>query len=812
MKKIYFLFLLVFASAQTFAQNGSIDGKVFDEDNQALSFANIILYTSEDSTFTKAEYTKDDGSFELNNITPDNYFIKVNYVGLPDYYIDAFELTPNQDLVLGSIKMNSPGTEIDEVTIIAKRPLLEMKPDMVVFNVQGSINASGNDGMELLRKSPGVIIDNNDNITLLGKSGVKIYIDGKPSPLNGEDLASYLRSLQSTQIDKIEIITNPSAKYEAEGNAGIINIRLVKNQNVGGHANLSLNYSVGERSQYSGSINSNYRLEKMNIFGSYNYRDGKSINYFDLYRVQAGYIFDQTNTAENEWTGHNIKFGTDFYLNKKSTFGFQINGNMNDRNWASASRTPISTEIDNELQSVLVANSNDVGERSNFNYNLNYRLNTSEDASLSIDADYGRYRSDGNALQPNTYYDPTETTILLSTASRTIKPKNIDIYTFKLDYEMPFASGKLGFGGKYADVRTDNTFDFFNVVDEMDILDIERSNQFDYTERVSAAYANYSKQMEKFNFQLGLRVEHTKSSADLTAMVPIPAEDDLIERSYTDLFPSAGITWTPSQKHMFQLNYSRRLNRPSYQDMNPFRNKLDELTFERGNPFLNPEYTNNFQLTHSFNYQLNTTIAFSHTTDLITQLTDIDPLNPQGGFITWENLADQYNYSINISSPRSITNWWNSFVSVTGYIMDNSADYGDGKVIDLNQKSLNIYSQQTFSLPGDVSFEISGWYNSPSLWGGTFQSDAMGSVDAGIQKKLFGGKGNLKLSVSDIFKTSDWSAISQFGELFIDGTGGWDSRRFKASFSYNFGNQKLKTRARKTGLEDEKSRIKSDGK
>jgi len=178
-------------------------------------------------------------------------------------------------------------------------------------------------------------------------------------------------------------------------------------------------------------------------------------------------------------------------------------------------------------------------------------------------------------------------------------------------------------------------------------------------------------------------------------------------------------------------------------------------------------------------------------------------------FITYDNLADQYHYSINISSPKSINEWWNSFVSITGYIVNNQADYGDGKIVDLSQKSLNIYIQQTFSLPGKLSLELSGWYNSPAIWEGTFEGAAMGSVDFGIQKKFLKGKGNLKLSVSDIFKTTDWNMTSQFGDLFIDGNGGWDSRRFKASFSYSFGNNKIKSRARKTGLENEKSRIKS---
>ena len=242
--------------------------------------------------------------------------------------------------------------------------------------------------------------------------------------------------------------------------------------------------------------------------------------------------------------------------------------------------------------------------------------------------------------------------------------------------------------------------------------------------------------------------------------------------------------------------------------MNPFRSKLDELTFELGNPFLQPEYTNNIQLSHNFNYRFTTTLGFSHTKDLITRITDVE--SDRAAYITWLNLADQYNYSINFAAPVSFTEWWSSYTSLTGYLMKNSADYGDGKVVDLEQSSFNIYSQQTFTLPSDFSLEISGWYNSPSLWGGTFKMESMWNLDIGIQKKILNGQGNIKLSVSDVFKTSDWSGVSEFGDLYMIANGVNDSRRVRLSASYNFGNKKIKTRARKTGLEEEARRIKND--
>ncbi len=511
----------------------------------------------------------------------------------------------------------------------------------------------------------------------------------------------------------------------------------------------------------------------------------------------------------NTWTGLNFKAGADFFLNKKSTAGFLINGFMNDNEHIANTRTLISKIGASTVDSILQASSIDEGERNNLNFNLNYKFDNGNGTSVNIDADYGQFRNDGNQLLPNTYLDPSGENILFQRTNANETPTNIDIYTFKVDYERPLLGGQLGAGGKLAFVNTDNTFNFFQLVDGEKILDQDVSNQFDYIENVNAAYANFNRKLgQKWSISIGLRAEQTNSTGDLTSFISQPITK--VDTSYLNFFPSGGITYTPSQKHSFALNYSRRINRPSYQDLNPFEFKLDELTFQKGNPFLRPEYANNLSLTYSFNYRFNVSLNYSHTNNLITRITAAS--SETAAFITWINLADQYNYSLNVSAPLPIKPWWNSYVSLTGFNTQNKADYGDGRVIDLNVSTFNIYSQHTFSLPKDWSLELSGWYNSPSTWGGTFEMQSMWNVDFGIQKKLLGGRGNLKLSVSDIFKTTNWNGIANFGPLFMDIRGGWDSRRLRLNFSYLIGNTQVKgARNRKTGLEDEKSRANGGG-
>jgi len=792
--------------AATIGATASLSGQVLDMEGNPLEFANVVLYSASDSNLVKVETTQEGGQFEMKALPDGHYWLSITYVGLAPYTSEPFKLSEGESKTLPAITLQSTDEQLEEVVVTAQRPLVEVAPDKLVFNVDKTINAAGSDAFELLRKAPGVVVDNNDNISLLGRSGVQIYIDGKPSPLGAADLAAFLKSIQSSEIDAIEIITNPSARFDAEGNAGIINIKMKKNQRHGANANMSLGYSVGEVPRYNGSINGNFRDQHVNVFGSYSYNNGENKNFNAFYREQSGRAFDQFADQGGGWESHNFKAGADWFAGKHSTFGVLTTGYLSDNTWNSYTRTEIS-QIGQPADSLLIADNASDNTRDNLNFNLNYQFDNTKGIIWNIDADYGTFRNRDEQYQPNVYLDPSESFVLRERINIQNAPTDIDIYTFKVDHERPLAGGKLEIGAKSAYITTDNTFNFYDVQDGEPILNLGRSNNFVYDENINAAYISFNRQLEKVGIQAGLRTEHTHSIGDLTSFRD-ESEDERFVRDYLDWFPSAGVTYTPSQEHSFQLSYSRRINRPSYQDLNPFLDKLDELTFEQGNPFLRPEYANNIQLTHTFKYRFNTTLSFSHTKDLITRITDTAGVS--ASYITWLNLDEQYAYSLSFAAPVPITEWWSSFTNLTGSYTQNRADYGDGKTVDLSVPTFNIYSQHTFQLPWDMGLEVSGWYNSPSIWGGTFEMDAIWSIDAGIQKKIMDGKGNLTLGVSDIFKTNTWSGVSEFGALMMDVRGGWDSRRFRVNFTYQLGNDKVKkARNRKTGLEDEKNRIKS---
>ncbi|MDH3246001.1 MAG: TonB-dependent receptor, partial [Saprospiraceae bacterium] len=750
---IFAIFLWFPSTAKS---GGEISGSLVTEAGDQVSYATMMLNQASDSSLYKAGVSELDGSFKFINVPEGSYVLHITYVGYASYTSDVIDLAQGEKLRLPVITIRQEAEELDEVVVKAARPLIEVQPDKTVFNVDGSINAAGNDAMELLRKAPGVVVDNNDNILLQGKSGVKVYIDGKPSPLSTSDLANYLKTMQSTEIDAIEIISNPGAKYEAEGNAGIINIRLKKDKSLGTNGSLNLGYRYGQSGKYSASTNFNHRNKNVNVFGSYSYFDGDFNNDFSLYREQSGMIYDQSNNNGYSTNSHNFRMGSDFFLSEKSTLGLLVTGNIN--NWESLSRSNTDiAPIGGELAEVLDASNDGNGDRDNFNFNINYALRGPEGSSLNIDVDYGRYRNAGNSYQPNTYFDPTRSSIISQRIFSTITPTDIDIYTFKLDREQKVLGGQLGYGAKFSLVRTDNTYDFFDVIDGSEILNTDRSNNFVYEENINAGYLTWQRSYEdKWTISAGLRVEHTYSKGDLTSAVVI--DDQVVERDYFNVFPSGGVTYQASEKHNLRLNYSRRIDRPSYQDLNPFEDKLDELTFQKGNPFLNPQYSNNIAFTHTYNYRLTSTLSYTNTKDVFTQITD--KLDERSAILTYVNLAKQTNLSLSFAYPFSITKWWDAYGTVTAYRLHNEANF-DGKIIDLNANILNFYAQNTFLLPKGFKLELSGWYNSPAIWQGNWTTNSQYDISAGIQKKVFNDKGNLKLSLSDIFLTNSWSGESR---------------------------------------------------
>lgn len=794
------LTLFLFTSSLIIAQNYTVKGKVLGKTNEPIVNETIYLLSETTNNIVKTAVTDSKGAFILVDVDANTYVVTIASEGYEVFRENI--LVTNVNLTLENIQLVVKVNTLNEIVLKTEKPMIQVMADKTVFNVNSSINTAGTTVWELFRKAPGVIIDNNGGIILEGKTGVQIFIDGKITQLNGQELQAYLESLQSSSIDKLEIITQPSSKYDAAGNAGIINIVFKKDKNLGLNGTLSNALTYGDFARNSASLSLNYRNKKSNLYGNISNGIGKSTGFLNLKRQQNNTEFDAKTESVYNPNSTNIRIGYDYFATKKSTFGVILNTNLYKYNNQNNSRTPIQAFSSTSIDSVLIASNRSNGNSQNYLINTNYKYSDTLETSFNVDFDYGKFTREGFAFQPNFYYDAAENTILSQVITRQETPITIDILSFQTDYEQRLWKGKFATGMKISYVTTNNTFNFFNQVTNDFVLDDTRSNQFEYRENINAGYINFNRKMEKWSFQLGLRLENTISNGDLTQNQNI--ENKSVKRNYTNWFPSGGLTYQVNAKNQMALNYSKRIQRPNYSSLNPFEYKIDELSYSRGNPFLQPQYINTIKLSNSYNYKLNTSLSYTYVTDFFAQITEAD--GDDRNYLNPQNIANQETINLGISLPQKIYKWWNVYLSLNAYTSSYKSD--NPSFNEVKQETLSFYAQNTFNLPKDFTFELSGWYSSPSVWGGTYVTKSLGSLNLAFQKKFLDNKINAKLAFNDVLFTSPWRGTTRYGIVTIDGTGGNDSRNIAFSLSYNFGNNEIKkSRNRNTSLDDEKNRV-----
>lgn len=809
MKYVLPLFFILL-TASGMAQSGSVNGMLADSEENAVPFANVMLYNAADSSLAKANASMEDGSFTIAPVDAGSYFLVATFIGTGEVRKDGISVA-NAAVDVGTLTFNSDAVQLEAAAVTAQRPLVEVKPDRTVFNVEGTVNSVGDNAFTLMRKAPGVTVDNNDNINLLGRSGVMVYIDGKRLPLGGEDLANYLKNIPSDQIDRIDLISNPGAKYDAEGNAGIIDIRLKKDKSLGANGSARATVTRGQKTRYNGSLSGNYRNKTMNVFGTLGGSGGGSFNNIDFRNWQNGLEMYETNYIGRDWQNANLRLGSDFYLADKHIIGFLVSGNNTTADVGIDNSIELAQNGAEAIDSILVANSVSENERMNAAYNLNYRYDDREKGrSFNVDLDYGQYNSEQYRTLPNVYFDPDMQTVLTEVNNWFDTPSDITITTGRLDYEDKLFGGVIGVGTKYSNVFSDNSFLVFDEIDGSPGQNDTLSNIFEYDETVYAAYVEYKRPInDKINFSGGVRAEYTDLVGNLEAFLPELVEPP-VKQDYLQWFPSAGLTWQVKPMHALSLNYSRRINRPDYEVLNPFNNQLSQLSFEKGNPRLQPEIVNNAEIGYTLQYRFNFKLAYSKTVDQITRLIGPDDVDPRASFITWDNLASQEIWSFNASLPFQPRPKWSAYFNLSASHLDNQADYGENGSVDIQAFTYNIYTQHTIELPGGFKGEISGWFSGPGVWGGVFLYDESWSLNLGLQKTFMNDALNVRLAANDIFYESYWSGYSDFNGLYGEGEGNWDSRWVSLSVGYTFGNQNVKSRRRDTGLEKEAGRVGGD--
>lgn len=787
----------------------SLTGRVLDAQQKPLAFVTISIYRLPDSTFIHGVSTDATGLYSFADIKPGNYFVKGSFLGFNKAESKPFALSAGEQLKLPEIILTPTATQLKGAIVIAKRPFIERQVDKTVLNIESDIIASGGTALEALKRAPGVTVDKDDNIQLRGKSGVMVMIDDKLTYMSTAQVTNMLKNMPATAVSQIEIITQPSARYDASGNTGIINIKTKKLKKLGLNGVVTTGVGYGHYAKYNGSINLNYQTGKFNFFTNYDFSRNKNFGTLALSRQIRGKKdstdFDQFGRFDNDYTNHNYKAGFDYSVTKNHTLGIQVSGYSNYGSTLVTSNSGISNPQTKPkvIDSILEASSSNPGTFKSIDYNINYRGKLdSSGTSLGADFDYSTFNNESHTSLTNTLFSPDKKQIFKGPFTiQNRQPSDITIRVGKIDFSHPFNKTlKLETGIKYSAVTTNNTVAYDSLINNRPVPTKNQSNQFIYTEKLAAFYASLNKQFGKnTSIQLGLRIEHTASEGNSITL------NKNVRRSYTDFFPNIAVSEKLNDNNQLSLSYTRRIDRPSYQDLNPFIFYLDQYTYQVGNPYLNPQYTDAFEISHTYKSSTILSVNYSHTRNVMIQNLLQDTAT-KSTHQTTSNINGSNSFGLTFSTPLVIAKWWtitpNLNINYNKYL---AAASSIGGLLNTGKVAFNVNATSTMTLPNDFTLEFTGNYNSAAIYG-YMHADPQYSISGGLQKSFFKKKATLKLNVNDIFYTEKFSGRQPNINLTVFNR--WESRRASLTFTYRFGGNGSNNH-KDTGSAEEKNRVKS---
>ena len=802
--------------AQTFAQaqriSGKINGKVVDEQGSPLRGATVSLVHFIDSLTVQNTLTAADGSFNLEGIQIGAYRALITFSGKRPYRSERIEINGQQlSVTLPKAAMRPAAQLLEEVVVTSKKRLVEQKIDRTVVNVDALISSAGTTALEVLEKSPGVSVSEGGAVSLHGKAGVAIYIDDKPTYLSGNDLANYLRSMPSSTLSQIELMTNPPAKYEASGTAGIINIKTKKSRLQG--FNLGINLSL-RQSRYTESNNSsdfNYHKNKVNVFGTLAYTLRNSFNDVDINRTyfyNAGNrsgSFQQNSYIRRRGDGYKATLGLDFFKSEQTTLGILFTGLLRSPNNQNDSRGHVydaAGQPDSSLRSLNQEN----GKFKNGTVNLNYRHAFKKDGpEIMANIDYLGFATNNDQVFINDNYTATGVHTSTDQLNGSL-PASIQIYSAKVDYNQPIASGwKLEAGLKSSYTNTDNQANYTNMVAGVAVPDYDKTNHFLYKETNNAAYLNLNRDFHRLSIQAGIRMEHTGS--DGHQLGNEVKADSTFNRSYTSLFPTVYLLYKldTAGNHQLKMTYGRRIDRPYYQDLNPFLSPLDKYTYYTGNPYLRPSYSGNYELAYIYKDRITLTMNYMDIRDRVTETIEI-----RNGYYFDQpgNIGRTKIYDLNVDAGFDPATWFSLQLSADAWLIRQKSDFYTG-TLDNQSTSYSGQALLQFKLNKGWTLQTDGKYQAKQT-DAQFLIAARGRMNAAISKKL-SASATLKLSVTDLLYTNinkgDIRNLYQTSAYFRTRT---DSRAALLTLSMRFGKSVARQRKHKeTGAAEESDRVKN---
>jgi len=795
---------MVLAAPAILAQQ--ITGTLHDAAGQPIYTANVLLLAPADSSLVNGRLTDPDGHFTFENVANGSYLLSFSMLGFETVFINNLTVDESHPLIdLKTTTLRENATLLAEVSVIAKRPFLEQKIDRLVINVENSITSAGATALDVLERSPGVVVNRqNNSIALAGKNGVIVMINGRINRMPLEAVVQMLAGMPAGNIEKIELITTPPANFDAEGNAGFINIVMKQSKDAGLNGGYTFSGGIGRGSTASAGINFNYRKNKLNLYGDYSVgrQAQEQLFLFD------GQVLLNENTLQTDTRSkrdpvqrnHNARLGLDWTLSHKTVLGMLISGYDNRWSMDAVNNTTIS--INSAPDTLLRIVNDEINHWQHLGGNLNLQHTFRPDERLTFDLDFLTYDNE-NPTNYLTSYSGMGGNFLFEERTFSGKVTPINVGVGKLDYSKRFSDKiKMEVGIKGTSSRFDNDVTVFRIENGGPVNDPTLTAEYRLEESIGAAYSAFDFKLDaKSDAKLGLRYEYTNSNLGTAERA------NIVDRQYGNFFPSAFLSRNFNDKHSANLSYSRRISRPTFNDMAPFVIFMDPYTFFSGNPALQPSISDNVKLDYRFGSTL-FSVQYTLEDSAIAQFQSrvIEGTNQQ--LIAAENLKNRKTLSFTLALPLQVAAWWNMQNNLIGTWQEVNV-YFDRALVNIQNKNLQMVCINSFTLPKDFSAELVGFYQTKALFGASIFLPFYG-VNVGIQKKLGANGGTLRFGVDDVLNSVMWRIQNNLPThnlvSYIEAD--FSQRTFKLSYSRNFGNNSLEgARQRATGSEEERRRV-----
>ncbi len=788
MKTLTFLILLLFP---IIFYAHTITGKVIDK-TDIVPFANVIITNNNNQVITGT--TTDENGLFLVNVDSGSYKLTISFLG---YTSIVKTISIVKDINLGIIILQENAQSLNEIVIKAEQRSIERKIDRLVFNVEKSIASTGGNGLDVLKITPGVQIQNG-SLEILGKGATQVMINDRISPLQGDELASFLSGISASDIKKIEVITNPPAKYEASGNGGLINIILKKGIQNSWKNSTTISYNQNRYNFTTISNNLFYNKNNISFSANINGTKGSVENLEGLlidYPTNNWDIDIDSELGKDQLSG---RFLIDYALSTKTTIGLQYLGSSTKPTIIGTTTSSIFNNANN-LEKRLVNKGDNIVD--NKNHSLNFHVITQLDSlgkGISFDADYFTFNSENSRDFFTVEFDNSGNSKGINDAALNIANQKIENFSSKIDVDFPLKKVNLSYGIKASFTKTKSDVLYYNTISGLAVLDPNRSNEFNYQEDVLAGYISGNTNLsERLKMQFGLRLEDTKTRGINAEM------NQETTNKYTKLFPTIYFSYAKNKNNNFGFSYGRRINRPNFRNLNPFRFYINTNSYSVGNPFLQPSFSDNFEFSHVYKNKLNSSVFLGITTDGSGTVFTSDAEN-QTQIITRENYYKQYNYGVTESFSLNKLAWFKSdnSINLLGYYTKFTKNFG---AKPKNGVQVYLTSNNTFSLSEKTKLQINSYYSSQHNRG-LFSVGEMFDLSFGVQHNF---KNNLKMSLlfSDVFNTASLnnyvSTINGIEQIYRQNE---SSRNVRISLSYDFGNKKVNVKNRKFGNDDEQKR------